>query len=66
MDTQVLIFGIIIIFTSLFVAYVIGIVCIEYLKFPAPKYLNKKLAALLTGITVILITAFTIAELLGY
>lgn len=59
------ILGLLIIVIFLIVAWATGIACIEFIKFPAPKYVNKNLAALVTGMAVILITAFTIAEFTG-
>lgn len=44
------------------VSYVIGIACVETLKIPSPKYVNKKLFAFLTGVSVVLTVATIIAE----
>lgn len=47
------------------VSYVLGIILVETLKIPAPKYMNKKLAAFLAGFSVVLCIITAIVELTG-
>ena len=50
---------------TLLVAYVIGIVCIGYLKLPVPSIISKKLAALITGSLIVSLIVYAVTELLN-